>query len=263
MMKPYYDHNGITIYHGRCEDVLPQILSVDLVVTSPPYNLKKKWWDSGANGIHGKLAAKFNDEWYADELPEPEYQAQQRAVLQACLQVCRGSVCYNHKVRYAIKREGRSFHPMEWLADFPLWCEIVWDKGGGPAVNCRRPIVADERIYVLGRPKVWHNEGMTTVWRITVPEHGIDHPCPFPIEIPARCMRLFSDPGDVVIDPYMGSGTTLRAAKMLKRRAIGIEVSERYCEVAARSLESEFKDARYDATSLEQLGPLFAQEATR
>lgn len=240
-MKPYYDHNGITIYHSRCEDVLAQLGPgiCDLVVTSPPYNLKRKWWDSGANGIHIELAKKFNEEWYADEIEEGEYQRQQRAVLELCMLASRGSVCYNHKVRYAFKREGRSFHPMEWISGLPLWCEIIWDKTGGPAVNCSRPVVSDERIFVLGKPAVWHNLKLTTVWRIWVGAHEVDHPCPFPLEIPARLIGMFTDPEACVLDPYMGSGTTLRAAKKLGRRAIGIEVDEKFCEVAARRLSQE------------------------
>lgn len=262
-MQPYYEANGITIFHGRAEEILPQLGEkfCDLVVTSPPYNLKKKWWDQGSNGIHGALAKKFNDEWYADEIPEPEYQAQQRAILEACMRACRGSVCYNHKVRYAFKREGRSFHPMEWIQGLPLWCEIVWDRGGGMALNCSRPVVSDERIYVLGKPAAWHNIGLTTVWDIWAGAQGLDHPCPFPLEIPRRLIRMFSNPDSVILDPYVGSGTTLRVAKALGRRGIGIESNEQFCELAVKTLELPFNEALIDdGASLEDL-PMFAVES--
>jgi site-specific DNA-methyltransferase (adenine-specific) len=61
-----------------------------------------------------------------------------------------------------------------------------------------------------------------------------DHPAPFPLELPQRCLRLSTWPGEVVLDPFVGSGTTLLAAQLLGRRAIGVDVSERYCEIAAK-----------------------------
>jgi hypothetical protein len=77
------EDGSVRLYLADCLDVLPTLEagSVDCVVTSPPYNLKKKWWDSGANGIHVELARKFADEWYDDEIPEEEYQRQQREML--------------------------------------------------------------------------------------------------------------------------------------------------------------------------------------
>lgn len=243
MIAPYYEDTraGIVIYHGRCEDVLPELApgTAALTVTSPPYNLKRQWWDQGSNGIYPTLAKKFTEAWYDDEVPEPEYQAWQRSVLEECLRVTNGAVCYNHKIRYAIKREGRSFHPMEWLGGFLLWCEIIWNRSGGVALNCRRPTPCDERIYVLGRPKAWHDLGFTTVWNIYPKPQKLPHPCPFPLELAARCISIFSDPDDLVLDPFMGVGTTLRAAKDLGRRAIGIEVEEAHCEYAAKRLQQE------------------------
>lgn len=235
-MEPYYDEDGITLYLAEHADVLPGLAdgSCALTVTSPPYNLKRQWWDQGSNGIHGNLAKKHADQWYDDTLPEPEYQAQQTQLVRDCLRVST-SVAYNHKVRYAFKRAGGSFHPMSWLAEFPLWVEIVWDKGGGPALNCSRPVVCDERIFVLGKPSTWHNLHMTTVWRIPS-DIGSDHPCPMALGVAQRLIGMFSDEGDTILDPYAGSGTTLRAALDLGRRAIGIERSEAYCELAVKRL---------------------------
>lgn len=235
---PYYDEGGVTLYLGQHEDILPLLAdgSCALTVTSPPYNLKRQWWDQGSNGIHGNLAAKHGEEWYEDTLPEPVYQAQQTQLVRECLRVST-SVAYNHKVRYAFKRAGGSFHPISWLGEFPLWVEIVWDKGGGPALNCSRPVVSDERIFVLGQPGTWHNLHMTTVWR--VPTGGgtrIDHPCPMALGVAQRLVGMFSDEGDTILDPYAGSGTSLLAARDLGRRAIGIERDERYCEVAVERL---------------------------
>ena len=75
----------------------------------------------------------------------------------------------------------------------------------------------------------------STVWQIT-PARREGHPAPFPVELARRCIRLSTWPGEVVFDPFAGSGTTLLAARQLGRRAIGIEASATYCELAARRL---------------------------
>lgn len=242
-LAPYYEHRGITIYHGDCLEVLPSLRGA-LVVTSPPYNLMRRGSGTGANSIHSgarSLNDKLQTKWYADDMPEAKYQAWQRKVVERCLDVA-PCVCYNHKVRYQIKRAGRAQHPMMWLHGLPLWVEIVWDRGGGVAFNCRRPIPSDERIFVFGRPSSWNEIGLTTVWRMPPVPQGLEHPCPFPTELPARCIAMFSGPGDTIIDPFMGAGSTLVAAKDAGRRAIGIDTVEAYCELAARRLDQGVLD---------------------
>lgn len=245
MPEPYYQDDSVTLWHGDALTVMSDEnfgVMGDLVVTSPPYNLMRKWSGAGANSIHAEgLSKKHHEQWYDDEMPEDEYQAWQEKVLDAAL-FAADCVCYNHKVRYQIRRAGRSIHPMLWIRDRRLWVEIVWDRGGGVALNCGRPVPADERIYVLGTPRAWHDDGSTTVWRIHAGAQGIDHPCPFPPEIPLRLISMFTDPGMTVLDPFAGSGTTLRAAKDLGRKAIGIEKSEAYCELAANRCRQEILD---------------------
>jgi hypothetical protein len=87
----------------------------------------------------------------------------------------------------------------------------------------------------------------TTVWPIPTAPQATAHPAPFPAELPSRCIRLSTWPGEVVLDPFMGGGATLLAARALGRRAIGVEASERYCELAARRLSQGSLDFGGDA----------------
>lgn len=240
-MKAYYERNGITIYHGDAMELLAALPdgAAQCAVTSPPYNLLKTWGHSqGPNTIHKAFSAKMLTDMYPDSLPEPRYQGEQRAMVEQLLRVTDGSVFYNHKIRYSMKRMKRAVHPMEWLAGLPLWCEIVWDRGGGIGHNAKRWVHSDERIYQFNRPKVWRPLGYTTVWRIVVRPWDIAHPCPFPVDLPARCIASTTEAGHVVIDPYLGSGTTLLAAARLGRGGIGFEREERWCELSAKRIEA-------------------------
>jgi len=93
-------------------------------------------------------------------------------------------------------------------------------------------------IIGFGIPDYWNrcNDTKLTVWNLP-PEREVNgHPCPFPVQIPQRLIASSCHPDGVVLDPFMGSGTTLRAAKDLGRNAIGIEIEEKYCEIAAERL---------------------------
>jgi len=237
-MKPYYQDNSVTIYHGDWHEILPRLGKFDVAVTSPPYNLVKEYSGGGPNSRMKAHEARLK-EWYADEQVEEEYQNDQQRLILTLQQHCYGSIFYNHKVRYALKRRSAIYHPLDWLRDFEIWCEIIWDRCGAQGGNSNRVLVQDERIYQIGRPKVWHGAmGFSTIWRIP-PVKIEGHVCAFPIQIPNRCIELATDPGDAVIDPYSGSGTTLLAAKNLGRKAIGIEIEEKYCEIAAKRMAQE------------------------
>lgn len=111
--------------------------------------------------------------------------------------------------------------------------------------NARMFVRFDERIlwFVRGKTWTWNQSevGRGTIWNIAREQQkqGKKHPVAFPEELPARCIGAASNHGDVVLDPFMGSGTTLRAAKDMGRRAIGIEIEEKYCEIAANRMGQE------------------------
>jgi DNA modification methylase len=117
---------------------------------------------------------------------------------------------------------------------------ITWDRGGGMNFNPTSYMPVSEWIMVLAR-EAWRlrersASGAADVWRIA-PDVGTEHPAPFPVKLPARAIESVGP--RLVLDPFMGSGSTLRAAKDVGVKAIGIDVSERYCEIAARRMGQE------------------------
>lgn len=238
-MKEYYAHGGITIYHGNCLSVIPNI-NADIALTSPPYNtLPKKHQPSG---LHAERRTGVNKwiqkctEGYSDSMPEVKYQIWLRTIVQGLLACCKGLVWINHKVRY---RDGLAVHPLRFLP-FDLYAEVIWDRGISMALNCKRFSPSHEGLWGFGSPHWWNDDQNKTmsVWRIA-PQRSEDHPCPFPELLAGRIILASCPPDGVVLDPFMGSGTTLRVAKNLGRRAIGIETEEKYCEIAARRLGQE------------------------
>lgn len=203
-MRPYYERNGITIYHGDCREILPSIPNgeVEWVITDPPYNAGK------AYGQHD------------DTMTDADYANWCRSWFNDCRRIARGVVIFpghgNLPVWWDIERPGR------------VGC---WHKPGNPAGGGLVQFCEWEPWLLWG-----HRMGGSDVIRATVtaqPEVG-DYPCPKPLPLLKRL--LLQAKASSVCDPFMGSGTTVVAAHHLGIRAIGIEVEERYCEIAAKRL---------------------------
>jgi site-specific DNA-methyltransferase (adenine-specific) len=217
-VKPYYEHGGITIYHGDCREVLPTLETVDMVLTDPPYNA----------GID--YGPRTND-----RRPWPAYRADMVRVIQECERVACGPVMIFVSV-----------NGMIWITKRkpPVWvCCWVRPSGGTGAGNTGF-YPSWEPCLVYG--STWGKGGqvppwaMSDVWR-DHPAKANGHPCPKPESLMRRILEKFESERNV-LDPFMGSGTTLRAAKDLGRKAIGIEIEERYCEIAAKRLSQEVFD---------------------
>jgi len=119
----------------------------------------------------------------------------------------------------------------------PLW-RVCWFKGA----SCTRSPIGFkdwETVFVYGKPPTTQTHDYFTAHANTVREDIPGHPCPKPLKWGQWLCNKFFEEGDTVLDPFMGSGTTLRAAKDLNRRAIGIEIEEKYCEIAANRMNQE------------------------
>ncbi|HDY68787.1 hypothetical protein LCGC14_0823270 [marine sediment metagenome] len=187
-MKSYYSEDGITIYHGDCLDILPQLEKVDLVLTDPPYGVDFAEWDSG--------------------IPEPVKWM--------------GTV----EVKTILITPGNGnqhFYPS------PDWT-LCWFRPGsvqrvrkGTGFSHWEPILLyGENNFSIDAKKFDAN---------TNSKHW-GHPCPKPLDL----FKWLIQESETILDPFMGSGTTLVAAKQLGRKAIGIEIEEKYCEIAVKRL---------------------------
>ena len=220
MDVPYKLHKGDCLEYMRSM----KTGSVDCIVTSPPFNLMSQY--SNKSQMKQSIPEKRLSAWYFDNMPEKEYQLWQIEILKEMTRVCNGVVFYNHQVRYAWGRKGEWYHPVHWLNGFTVWCEIIWNRGKGIS-GAKRPVLAEQRIYMIGKPKTYHNIGLTNVWNIPE-DRSTDHVCPLPIEIYKNCISMVTNEGDVVFDPFMGTGNGAIASLELGRKFVGCEIDDEY-----------------------------------
>lgn len=241
-MSVYYDADGITLYLGDSDEIMPTLDPVDVVVTSPPYNMGlvpggngRGMYRPGASNKAGRFREGYEDS-HADAMEQADYDAWQRAALAKMWTLARYAVFYNHRprVEHGILRPPLSMD----FGPLPLRQIIVWDRGTGIDVNLRNFCTRQEWILLFAKPEfslIDHAaSGMGDVWRLGMETAVADHPAPFPTALPARAIAACG--ATSVLDPYAGSGSTLVAAAALGVRAVGIEKSERYCEIAVRRL---------------------------
>jgi len=244
-VKPYYDEDGITIYHGDCLDVLPTLAQVDHVITDPPYS----------EHVHGKsrqgsrpLTGSVSGGRYS---APANFRREKEFGFDAMTEELRIQVA--RSVHHLVRRWVLVFSDVE---SSHLWRERLtqtgldycrtgaWVKvGATPQFTGDRPAAGFEAITIChpkGR-KRWNGGGSHAVWSVPIVLNrgGSDprlHTTQKPEALMLSLVGLFTDEGETILDPFMGSGTTLAAAKRLGRKAIGIERDERYCEVAAKRL---------------------------
>lgn len=226
-----------TIINGDCLEVMGQMPSgsIDLAVTSPPYNIGGRIKGST---IWKNPALKDGYDGYDDKMDEGEYVSWQRNVIAEILRVLKddGALFYNHK--WSIRKK-RLMDRHDIVEGFPVRQIIIWQRAGGFNFAKTHFLPTYEVIYLIAKDKYTLAKGATKhgdIWRINQ-EMRNEHPAPFPIGLPARAIvssSCMERDGAIVLDPFMGSGTTAVAAVMNGRSFIGIEQSAKYCEMAMK-----------------------------
>lgn len=240
-----------TLYLGDALEVLPAIGPVDCVITSPPYNIGgspwprlgnwkpgdsaggKSKWRNGSDGGGGVQYGK-----HKDTMPWPDYVAWQHDVLRLLWDKIpdTGAIFYNHKPRVI---GAKLWTPFELIpAGIDIRQIIIWARPGGMNFNPTAFVPTHEWIMLLAKPafrlKSRGASGLGDVWRMT-PERN-EHPAPFPLELPMKALDGIT--ASSVLDPFMGSGTAGVAAVKSGRDFIGIEIDERYFDMACTRIRA-------------------------
>lgn len=212
--------------------------SIDLVVTSPPYNLKNSTGNGMKNGNGGKWsgAALINGySTYDDNMPHDKYCEWQRDCLFEMMRLLKedGAIFYNHKWRV---QNGLIQDRHEIVSGFPVRQIIIWKRKGGINFNPGYFLPTYEVIYMIAKPGFRLADKANRfgdVWEFPQ-EMKNKHPAPFPVALIERIIS--STYAQIILDPFMGSGTTAVAAKNLGRDFIGIEISPDYCRMSEERL---------------------------
>jgi site-specific DNA-methyltransferase (adenine-specific) len=228
--------------------------SIDLIVTSPPYSIDIQYGH------------------YDDNIPYSEYLSFTESWLRRCLDFSKsdGRLCLNIPLDKNKGGQQSVSADITTIAKRVCWkyhSTIIWNEqnisrrtawGSWLSASAPYVIAPVEVILVLykerwtkerrGKSDVTREEFLqwtNGVWTFNGESRNrVGHPAPFPVELPRRCIKLFSYVGDTVLDPFLGSGTTLLACLDTKRQGIGIDIDRKYCQLAKRRLELRIKQSR-------------------
>lgn len=232
-MKPYYQEGGQTIYLGDCREVLPELreVPVGLVVTDPPYNLGKKYGAKSSDSLDPDVYWPWFEEVFKSVF--------------AVMDDGYAYISHSDKGIYQAK-------PLLETLNFEYLQTLVWWGKNGYSMQLHRKTWSYRHELILfmqkGDPPAL-NTGEKGAWYTSVIEaprpqsnftEGRCHPTQKPLKLYKTL--IYRTPGDVILDPFMGSGTSLVSAKVLGRKAIGIEIEEKYCEIAAKRLSQSVMD---------------------
>ncbi|MEO0109458.1 MAG: site-specific DNA-methyltransferase [candidate division WOR-3 bacterium] len=248
----YFQTPEVTIYH---DDFLKTTYlkeeTIDLIITSPPYNVD----------------ISYN--FYDDKISYEDYLQWTEKWLKRCYEVLKddGRFCLNIPLDKNKGGQQSVYADITTLAKrigFKYHSTIIWNEGNisrrtawGSWLSPSAPyVIAPVEVIVILYKEKWKkkNHGKTDitkeeflswtngVWNFSgESKKRVGHPAPFPLELPKRCIKLFSFIGDTVLDPFLGSGTTLIACVLTKRKGIGVEIDENYCKIAKQRLIKEAK----------------------
>jgi len=238
----YYSKNNITIINGDITKSKIEKNSIDLIITSPPYNLDIQYTSNDDKLAYTDFL-KFSKKW-----------------MEKCLTVAKedGRFCLNIPLDKNKGGHNSVYADLVTIAKEVGWqyfTTVIWNEGNisrrtawGSWLSASAPyVIAPVEMIVIFYKKEWKKKikGTSTIKRDDFMQwtnglwtfngeskKRIGHPAPFPIELPKRCIELFSFENDTILDPFMGSGTTLVACTLLKRKAIGVDIDKGYCELA-------------------------------
>jgi len=219
--------------------------SIDLIITSPPYNIKNSTGNGLKDGRGGKwsraaLMKGYSD--HGDDMPHEEYVEWQRACLKEMLRLIPddGAIFYNHKWRV---QGGLLQDRHDIVNGLPVRQIIIWKRKGGINFNRGYFLPTYEVIYLIAKPRfklVPKASSLGDIWEVGQ-ELNNRHPAPFPVKLIERIIG--STDAKIILDPFIGSGTTAIAAINLDRDYIGIDISEEYCEMSEDRIKNHISQA--------------------
>jgi site-specific DNA-methyltransferase (adenine-specific) len=256
--KPFYETELGTLYHGDCLEILPHLEPVDLVLTDPPYG-----HNNNNNDMIANWEAIYGGKGKPKKVDPSEYRpiandgAEANEIFRKCLHLfaellkpgccccccCSGGGPDPQFARWSL-----------WLDEFiPFKQMVVWDKGPmGMGHHYRRSYETVLVAQKNGAACKWFDT-TNKIENIIRPTHKFapkiipsaqDHPTVKPVGLMRFFCELHTQEGDIVLDPFFGSGTTGVACERIKRRWIGIEIEKKYCEIAAKRIEAERKQLK-------------------
>jgi site-specific DNA-methyltransferase (adenine-specific) len=221
--KPYYADDLVTIYHGDALEIIPTLSMVDLVLTDPPFFMPAQHYASRSDWQRSWGDTSILAAWWT-------------TVVSALVPRLRRT---GHLITFCDDESYPVFYPALYRR-FDLLNGLVWDKG---AIGMGSPWRHTHELLIAAR---WQGSrwaggsGQSDVFRVkSVPVVDRRHPVDKPVDLLRQLILPTTEPGDTVLDPFLGGGSTLTAAKSLGRHVIGIEIEESYCEEAALRCSQE------------------------
>jgi len=208
-LRSYHQEASVTIYHGDCREIIPQLENFDLLLTDPPYGLDKTWTQQWTNG------RKYKSKLWSGDVPEWDKEIAELPLLRSAIEKCANSIVW-----------GGNYYPLP-----PMRCWLSWFKGSGFTSGdfemAWTTLDMPTRQRYISRVEANCGQDITR-----------QHPTQKPMELMLWCLQLAGNV-KTILDPFAGSGTTGRAAKDLGKKCVLIEREERYCEIAARRLSQD------------------------
>ena len=223
MPKPYYQDESVTIYHGNSAELI-QVLTADVLITDPPYGVML------GDTVNGQSRAK-NQATYTQFADSPEY------LRDVCIPIIKGAIARTSRAALFCGNRNLWLYPP--ADEVGCWYVPAATSRGKWGFNTSNII-----LYYGSSPRAGIGDFANSFSLQATSEKTI-HPCAKPLKVMAWLVNKATKQGEIVIDPFCGTGGTLRAAKDLGHKVIGIDIEERYCEIAARRMAQEVLPLEY------------------